>query len=371
MNPIKITDAERGDWTSASSAQADALCPARHLMQKGIPDEKREDAIFGDLLHEAAKTGDTSKLDGKQLDIYESSNEIEHNLCVAYFGTEVEKLKANPVREQRYWIQWADGLRHSGQVDCLFRKGAKALITDRKSLSGDVAVSPRNMQLRDLACLVDWNVPMLTEVGVAIIQPLVTHKPDICIYTKADIMRAREELYFRVERSNKGGTPVAGEVQCKWCKAKGKCPEYQKWSTSMVKAEPNLLDVPVSQWTPEMRRKFCDGFDIAQAWLNNAWSAMEKGALEDPAFVPGYEMVDGTPRPKIKNLQAVFDRFSKSGGSLEQFMKCATITKGDLEDLTRLATKLKGKALKDKVVEVIGDDVEYSTVKKSLKKAKQ
>lgn len=260
-----IQDQERGQWTSASSAQADSLCPGRHLAQRGIPDEPTDASSFGNRIHAALAARKGDGLTVEEESIYESCLEIERKVLLKYFGPEVANAVPHPSVEQRYWIQWADGLRHSGQVDVAYRKATKALIIDWKSLAGEVKESPSNMQLRDQACLVDWNTPLLAEVATVIIQPLVTHDPDICVYTKADLAMSREEMYRRVAASNSQSSPrMPGEAQCKYCKAKSRCPEYSRWSTSMVALPKSLVDIPVLDWTPDQRRQFCDAFDIAQ-----------------------------------------------------------------------------------------------------------
>jgi hypothetical protein len=370
INEIAIDDpTQRGKWTSASNAQADSLCAGRHLAQSGIPDTHSADAEFGNALHAALAAGSDAGLTPQQQDIYLSFLEIEKKVLVQFFGKEVEGLTPKPVVERRYWAKWPDGLQHSGQIDRVHRKGTKALIVECKSLVGEIPESPRNMQLRDQASLYDINTALIDELGVVVIQPLATHSPELCIYKRPDLMRAREEMYFRVNNSNNASAArTAGAVQCKFCKAKSKCVEYQQYAGSLVPVNRSLVDVPVASWTAEQRKQFCDSFDVAQKWLNMAWDEMEKGAAADPEFVPSYRLVDGSPRSSIINLQSVFDRASKHGVPLDKFLAASTISKTALETMTRDATKAKGKKLKEHMEEIIGSDVKVSEVKKSLKK---
>ena len=360
----------RGQWTSASNAASDKLCPGRHNAQKGTPEARDRDSDFGDQVHQALAKGDPVGLSADQESIYLSVLEIEKKLCVKFFGPEVEGITPNPVKEKRYWSNWADpSFRHSGQLDRAHRKGTRALILDVKSLAGEVAESPKNMQLRDLACLFDMNNTALLEIGVAIVQPLVTHSPEICVYSRADLMTARTEMYLRVQASNRPDAPrVAGPVQCKFCRAQSRCPEYATYVSSLLPITESLVDVPVQQWSPEQRRSFCDNYDIAQKWLDNAWKAMEAGAKSQPDFVPGYALKDNPQRGKIVNLQAVFDRASALGVPLADFLKSSTIGKGDLKELLRTHAKAKGKALDAAVEKVVGDDKEMSALSQSLKK---
>lgn len=360
---------ERGDWTSASSAESDSRCAGRHLAQKGIPDVTSSDAAFGNAIHLALATGKAEGLTAQQEDIYESFLAIEKKLLVQFFGPEVEGKTPNPVCEKRYWAKWPDGLEHSAQLDRVHRIKGKVLIIECKSLVGEIPESPKNMQLRDQAALFDIGNAMITEIGVAVIQPLATHSPELCIYNREHLMRAREEMYKRVAASNQPDAPrTAGAIQCKFCKAKSKCSEYQQWAGSQVPVAKSLVDVPVASWNPDQRKQFCDSFDVAQKWLNGCWEEMEKLAKADPNAIPGYAMKPNSPRAKIVNLQSVFDRASKHGVPLAGFLSQASISKDALTELTRTASKLKGKALTAAVTEIVGGDTVASEVKDSLKK---
>ena len=367
-NPVAVLEV-RGDWTSASSAEADKLCPGRHNAQRGIPEQPSDDSDFGTKIHAALEKGDPKGLSSAQESIYESVIEIEKKLLVQFFGPDVDGKESHPVCERRFWANWADGLKHSGQLDRLHRRGTKALILDVKSLAGEVAESPRNMQLRDQAVLFDLSTSALMEVGVAIVQPLVTHSPEICVYNREDLAKARSDLRMRVEASNRPDAPrIAGAVQCKFCRAKEQCPDYEAYASRLLPAPRSVVDVPVREWTSEMRQQFCDNYDTASKWLSTCWDAMEEGSSKDPNFVPGYHLVAGSPRSKIINLQSVFDRASGHGIPLEKFLARSTITKTDLTELTREFTKLKGKKLNDALELIVGKDVQSNPVKASLKK---
>jgi len=361
---------ERGDWTSASNAAADEQCKARHQMQLGIPDEPSSDADFGNAIHLAMAGGEV-KLTVEQESIVESMLEIERKAVVAYFGPEFATAVLKPVCERRYWIKWPDGLQHSGQIDRVHRWKDKALIVELKSLPGDVASSPRNMQLRDQAVLYFTNELLLSEVATVVAQPLVTHTPEVTVYTKADLMRAREALYHRVSASNTPNQPrTPSEVACKFCKAKTKCKEYQQWAGSKLPMERSLVDTPVKAWTPEQRKLFCDNYSVAKKWLEKMWEEMEKGAEAQPDFVPGYQMVAGEGREKINNLQSVFDRASTFGIALATFLEKSTISKKDLGEIVRACTKHKGKKLSETIDTIIGSDFVVSQASKSLKPIK-
>ena len=352
---------ERGEWTSASNAMADSLCIGRHRAQIGIPDKVSSDATFGREVHDALSKGSSEGLDVDQENIYERSLEIEKKIVDFFFGDDQKNMQV--VREHRFWIHWENGLQHSAQPDVVYRCGTKVLVIEYKTLPGDVASASTNMQLRDQTVCVWVNTPLVLEIAAAVVQPLVTNNPEITIYKRLDVERSTQEMADR----------VAGEVQCKFCKAALSCPEYQKFAGSLVPSaaiSPSLVDVPVILWTPDMRKQFCDSVSVAQKWLDKVWAAMEEGAANDPNFVPGYSLVEGQTREKINNLEAVFNRASAIGVPLLEFLGKSTISKKDIAELVRTHTKAKGKALEKILDEVIGKDVSVSEAKKSLKEIK-
>lgn len=344
-------------------------------MQKGMPDSKSDEATAGDKIHAALALQKTDGLDIEEVEMFDRCKRIEDVLVLAYFGPEIAALKAFPDREKRQWIQFLQdgGLQHSGQADVVYRYKSKALVIDYKTGRNEVASSPRNMQMRDLA-VVNWvNRPLLLEIGVAVIQPWVTEKPDVCAYKLDDIKKSIEHLRARVKASNDPSAPrSAGEDQCKYCRAKTKCPEYQKWASALVPMpDRSLVDVPVIGWSPVQRQSFLDNLGRAEKWLAECKEAMKNGLKSDPEFVPGWTLKDGQSRYSIINAQAVFASFSEVGGTLEQFMECITVGKTKLKEKVAAVTSKKGKSLEVALTGIIGKNIEAKVAEPILAKAKE
>lgn len=348
----------RGGWTSASNAAADSLCVGRHLAQKGLPDIKTEYGEMGDRVHRALADGSNRSnieaLTPQERDTFEASREIEKKVQALFFGDPVvnENGERNRVfREERYWVKFfKDGKQyaHSGQADFVARRQTRALILDYKSLFGDTPKSPKNMQLRDLAVLIYGHLAPLDEIGVAIIQPFATHNPEICVYQKEDLERARIEMFDRVVASNTEGAPrTPGELQCAYCRAKFHCVEYQKFASAVVPTQMlNLMEVAIANWTPEQRARAADALPVAEKFLKDIKQFLKDGIAADPVnFCPGWKLKPGARRETIVDPQMVFNRFVAVGGELEEFMKAVTIGKQKLRDVLAKATGHKGKQL--------------------------
>lgn len=380
------TDIRRG-WTSASNAQADELCKGRHLAQAGIPEPVKDgDARGGAAIHTALATGDTSKLTVAQLDVYDSCKAIEQKLVSAYFG------QVAPVvfREQRYWckVKILSGTgkagvalesEHSGQADAVYRSGTKALIIDYKTLQGDVEDSPKNLQLRDLACLVKGHFVVVDEIATAIVQPLVTHTPEVCLYDVTDLKRAEQEMFERIAASNNPASHrTAGDVQCKFCLAKTKCAPYIAWAGAMIPTgtvEPIVKELifqtAMESWTPSQRAIAASLIAPAGKALEEIKDFLKEGIANDAGFVPGWSLTERRKTESIKDPQACFDRFSLLGGKLEDFMACVSVGKTKLKEALAKVTGAKGKAL-DVQLSKLGEGIsEVTTSAGSLVKQKE
>jgi hypothetical protein len=345
------------------------------LAQRDMPDIKTEQAETGNRVHAALSAENQAvareALNLEDGELYDRCVAIENRVLQQYFGGETEAMTAKPVREKRYWINWLKHkLEHSGQPDVVYRKGAKALIIDYKTGRDEVTESPRNMQMRDLAVAVWINSPLLQEIAVAIVQPWVTGEPELCVYKEPDIKRAIDEMLVRVSASNNPSSArVAGELQCKYCRAKSRCAEYQKWASAIVPVgDRSIVDIPTADWTPDQCAIFLNGLGRAEKWLADCKTSMKELLKLKADSIPGWALKPGVRRETITNAQEVFGRFSKLGGSLEQFMGCIAVGKTKLKEQLAAVTKEKGKSLEKSLNALTLDCVEVKESEPMLKK---
>jgi hypothetical protein len=378
---LPLNQSLRGEWTSASNAQADALCTGRHLAQRGIPEpEKSEDALAGSRIHAGLATGSDAGLSIDEAETFEACVSVHGKVLAQFFGANAAKVKS--ITEERYWCQFSDEsgtYKHSGQVDRVDRYGSRALITEWKTLQGDVPASSRNLQLRDQAALLFGNVGLLDEIACVVVQPMVTHSPEICVYSRADLERATADMFERVIASNDPkAARVAGEVQCKYCLAKTTCAAYSAYSGAMLpasdvvpavrEARSRAFQTPMAEWTPEQCALVADILAPCEKTLETYKEFLKLRLRENPESIPGWTLTEGRAVEKINNPQACFDRFAAMGGTLEQFMACVTIGKTKLKESVNAVTGAKGKALDGKLKELTADILDVATSQGSLKK---
>ncbi len=352
--PMPATDPREG-WTSASNARADGLCVGRHYAQRGLPDLPRDeddDASSGTKVHNALATRNPVALQENEHKTYDLCLEVEQVAVSQFFGTESDDLMT--VAEERYWVVIDGTLKHSAQVDRVYRSKSKALIVEYKTLPGDHQVASSNEQARDGVCLVHGNL-LVNLIGVVVIQPMITMKPEICTYNADQIKVATALMFDRVRASNAlGGKRTAGDVQCKWCRAKHQCLEYEQFAAGQLPAMTTFVDSPVATWTPEQCGVFLERLDVANRWLKECKEAIRRRI--EAGQLPGWKIGEGDRMSKVTDMLQLHQRCKALGIPDEEFLQLCSPNKESLTKLVRKATSTKGKGLlseMDKLLEGI------------------
>lgn len=339
---------DRGLWTSASNAEADELCQGRHQAHSVLPDTERdEDSDAGTRIHAwlaAMASGETlPPLSDDDLEIAEK--------CWAYAQAEIENWSDGlPVTlnvEHRCWAVWGS-IQHSGKADLVAsvqeEHGVMKLIMDYKTGRGSVEEPAKNMQLRDLAAL-QPGFPL--SVTVQIIQPLAG-KSTPCVYDFEDLKRATADMKNRVLASNApNATRVAGEVQCKYCRAKRTCPEYAM----------QLAMVPTTSLSEMQPADLGKVLAICRDVGEKAEEEVRR-LLDLGIEVPGWTLVPGHTTSKIKSPEGVWTKCDAIGVKASEFMSAVTVHKTPLKTVVKKATGLKGKALDEALASVLEGNVD-------------
>ena len=338
-------DPERGEWTSASNAEADLLCPARHRRQLGLPRESSPDAERGTKIHSALEKRDPTGLEADEVECYESLLAKETEVLKQWSGDE-DPSNILPVRERRMWMTLDCGKKHSGKPDVFYAHWERGLAIDYKTGRSEVTESPSNLQLRDLAVLAAYEFGLLS-VTVCINQPF--SKPLLCEYGAAELSEAYFELDARVAHCwSDQAAAIPGETQCKYCRAKGTCPEFK--SASLPIAFPPLATVAPSEESLTSTIKSLSGAKLG-SFLGMVRLAAEvadsevRARLAAGQSVEGWKLGEPGERETIVDPNTVHQRFAERGGETEAFLKCVTVAKGNLKASLKTATGLKGRFL--------------------------
>lgn len=337
---------DRGQWTSASAAERDGLCPGSHLACLGLPEpEPQEVTVEGRKVHAWLHWKRTSSTDPEPECNYELAERcwrIEERAVGSWITRLPESAADFPtivISERRMWVSlWESTIKasHSGQMDALYIKGPFAKIVDTKSGWLEAVPPNRNEQLRDLAALVSANFSEVFEVEVEIAQPGADKQPP-CVYKRHELAGATLLMYKRVvESHNPQAKRIPGEVQCRYCRAKGttRCPE----STASVKAVVNFAPLPVTEVpSPQL----LDACLLAEKIIEVVKQRAKAALKADPNAIPGFYLEPNSPNRPITDPQTCWVRAAEKGLTLEQFLSCVKVGKGDLEEALKQMIRAK------------------------------
>lgn len=373
---MNTLDENRGDWTSASNAASDHLCPGRHQAQRGMPElPKTPESTTGERIHAIWCGPGCLNATEEEKDAAESLFEQERELAEQYFGKEAA-FETVRCCEQRLWHEFPalfqphHDLKTSGRFDVVrIHPGTdRALLLDGKTGWRQVEISERNLQLRRLAALVSLNMGALDEIAVAVLKP--HSKPSqLCVYSYDDLAKSVAEMERDVSAShNPNAKRIPGEEQCRYCRAREVCPARQAWLGEIMPKALPLPMMPAHIWTPKQRSLFLEREASIRKWLEDRKEEIKELLEKDPDAVPGYRLAPGDVRETITDLQEVYRRFAVEGGTTSQFLKAVKGVKKNLTEQVREVTGLKGNALKSKVGEMIEGCTEWKRSAPTIEK---
>lgn len=350
---------ERLGLPSASASGRYALCPGSWRMEQQAPEEPAsEDANIGTRVHAVLARECVPDLTDEEQSIVEQIRAHETNLLAATFK---QDLQVADFREQRlWWFDSSGNKRWSGKPDVVYSQGDVALIIDYKTGRNAVKSAAENQQLRCLVALIDqtWRSAFKT-IWVAIIQPF-TGAPSVALYETADIAAAAAETVAIMEGIlNANASRIPSASACRYCRGKTICPEARSAAlTGPLKVMPP--DITPSQLAFALNSETLADFLFKAAQAEaviEACRAEAKRRISVGNEVPGWKLADGSKRETITQTQMVAERFL-GFGTYDQLLPAITFTKTKLRESVQAATGLKGKALDQRITQLLQDCTE-------------
>jgi CRISPR/Cas system-associated exonuclease Cas4 (RecB family) len=215
--------------TTPSNLHRRLLCPGSARLEKGLSDLNTSDAARGRLFHKywSNPNYERALLTPDERELLETSDRLLADvLGVLNFEAQTEFYV-----EQT--ISTLDG-RLTGTPDRVYiwQQRRSALVADLKSGFAVVERAELNLQLRGYAVLVTDGDRSVDRVYVSILQPrlwLPSDRVTLAQYDLSDIVKARKQIDEIIDRTEDPKAPlVAGEDQCRYCKAKLICPAFRK-----------------------------------------------------------------------------------------------------------------------------------------------
>jgi hypothetical protein len=237
-----------------------------------------------------------------------------------------------------------------------------ALVVDFKS-TRYTAGAEESLQLAALAALVDAHYKRdLSGVHVALVFP---DGCDRAYYDDEALELAADECKQLVDRATITSTqkrnPSASA--CKWCGAKGICPEARGQLNGLVVRKTTAIapsDLPGLLRVSQVAKLIIkDIEEQAKTILNNG------------GMVEGWELKPGHTRSKITDTEEVYRRAAILGIDGEAFSKRVSISKKELDALVREGLGYKGKQATETVANLIEECTTDTITAASLKEIKQ
>jgi hypothetical protein len=369
---------EREGKDSASSIERRMLCPGSYHAEKDIPDKSTEDSRTGDRIHAAwAGEIDPEVLNEKEYLTYEDGIGLREHVIRNVLDFPIDQARV--LKEERLWKKSGKRKVYSGRPDLIAVHDRRALVLDYKALYLGAQEAGDNWQLRALAVLLSELVDV-EKVDVAIIQPNCQPRYSVATYTKESVADADKTILKGLTRSRrKDAKRIAGLQQCRYCKARlgcTTCNEYadvsylqpSRWSLQPAAVEEiaprlKLAKKIISDCEDEIKRMHAVAAGCERDGKID-WNAYN--FEEQPVIAAGVSMRQGKVRQTL-DIARVHKNASESNLlDSEDIIGCCSMSKEKLAEKIRAKTNLKGKALKEKVAQVIDGAVTESRDRPSL-----
>jgi hypothetical protein len=199
-----------------------------------------------------------------------------------------------------------------------------------------------NLQLRTEIVLI-WRHYRCEWIGGAIVEPLVSSKPEIVIYDESALREAEREILEIVDKTEWDSSRKAGGW-CIHCPCRAFCPEAKQ----LALHEPLYIftkGLPRGEEGAEVLAKI----EVAKAILDKMHDAYKNIVQTELNSIPGWHISDSTSVRFIKDIPRAEDIAAKKLDIGIHDLVKTTLPIGKLEARVAEATGLKGKALKAKI----------------------
>lgn len=325
----------------ASELDRRALCPGSAQLEEGLPDEDTPESLEGTLLHQymAHPEYERKVLKDKQQDLLRIAHGIEQQVFDIVIQN--EKIRDD---EQYIELREAEGRWNdlTGHMDLWRRYPARSLsvIIDWKFGWLPVSRAEFNLQLRGYAALTEDE-----RVYVAIGQPRADYNERLTIaaYSTEDLVAARLQIeVIRAKSENPEAPLVAGEVQCRYCKAKLMCPAFKAaYTQGLVPLGYFDADASKTKRLAIIEERLSEINDQQIGAMIEATKLVE--FIYDPLMeearrrikagkLDGYKLAKPSERRKIVNSQRAISLMLLAGMSREDIIKCCSLSLTKLEE---------------------------------------
>ena len=364
--------------TSASNLRRRQLCPGSQRMELGLPEDDSEQSREGQLLHDydAHPEYDRSILPPNQRDLLERND----SLTVTLSERLTKVVGAAPVEPIHETTIANDLISGTPDFVAVFPVNESPVwVNDSKFGYKTVERAELNIQLRVYAVLVCDKYCRATpkRVFTSITQPRLPYDERITLaeYSPDDIEASREQIKEILDAAGKEDAPlVAGEEQCRYCKAKLICPEFQ----AKMMPLPTLALQPEKTLSKRSREVYLEqklseiGDDqIEKLLLARAFANMISDPLMDEArkriaagALDNYFLSKPSIEREITDSQRAIALLTLGKvASRDKIIAMSSIPLGKIEEVYRKQTNCTWKQAREKIDKVLRSVIELKEEK--------
>ena len=350
---------ERKGRPSASGFSRLALCPGSWNLESTLPEQEPNQYMqLGTDVH--AVLADQKPFE----ELSEEGQEIATR-CLSDYSDMIQQLdleeRTKSVIEERFWY---DEL-FSGAIDRIdFFGDETAIVSDYKTGRTAQSKASENTQLKAYAVLVKNAFPELKTILVSIIQPLAGGTT-IAEYNEEELAAAKKEIVGIVNASLKpDASRNPSPDACKWCRAKGICPDaYGNAQAAKTKLQV-ASSVAVSTLSNEELAHLDANAIVVEDFIDEIRKEL-KSRLIAGAQITGLSLSKGRTIRNVTDTTAAISALS-SVLSHDAIMDCAKISVSSLEKALGKAKGIKGKDAKAALDELLGWIIETKESEPSI-----
>lgn len=281
------------------------------------------------------------------------------------------------IREQRFYLNDSNGNPiASGQIDeaviGVNALGMKtAILFDYKMAYGNHGEAKTNEQLAMYAVLIRQAYPTIDYVYGVLIQPsLPTDKQCTDVYYDTKTLEVFESEIRAILKivATENAPRYPGEVQCKFCKAKGICPEAT--AVAMVGVQEIGSAANIHTLSGITLRDYYKKAKQAEAVAKNLKELVAeevKQRILAGQEVEGFTLANEKTRRSITNPNAAFASALAIGIPQDEFMTAVSISVTELDKLHKKYAGVKAKDAKEDFEKRFGDCIERKQDAPTLK----
>lgn len=363
---------------SASAIDRRHHCPGSNAAEKDLPDLKVEEVTdTGTRIHESLHTGDEDELELSEREIKDRIKNLEA-IAVESWVDYFHIVKHDTVRETRFWIR-DEKLNQiaSAQPDVVYIGTDAAgnlfgLVLNYKTGFAEQTPSERNWQCRTEVLAVKNEYPPMQQIRGGVIASRLYSKLDTTDYSPSDIANAMRDLQFLLWRAEQADAPRVPGAHCRWCKARGLCPESATMALVVSKGVEfgslkNSLDVAalIKTLTPSQLKFIYERRSLANEIIESSVQRL-KTLPQEQLMLIGLKLDNGASLKPITNTKLAYERLEQVLGK-PAMMEVISVARGKAAEVLCEQQQITLKAAKEKVDAILGDAITPKEGAKRLK----